>query len=113
MKPTEPENSSLTSPEHSKPSWNVQLEKRFLRCLTKAGLSGKEVALVDQAISRIATQFGRPHEHSGLGICRMKGDVFECRIGLDFRLLFRSQPHRLVFFFAGNHDEIRREIQRL
>jgi len=27
--------------------------------------------------------------------------------------LFRSQPHRLMFFFAGNHDEFRREIQRL
>jgi len=113
MKPTEPGNSSPASPGRSQPSWTVQLEERFLRRLAKGGLTAGELGLVDRAIARVAAQFGRPHEHSGLGIRRMKGDISERRVGSGIRLLFRSQPHRLMFFFAGNHDEFRREIQRL
>jgi hypothetical protein len=63
---------------------------------------------VGAAIDAIADNWGKPHLHSGIGIRRLRGDLFEARIGLDERLafVFIATPAELFFLFLGNHDEI-------
>lgn len=51
--------------------------------------------------------FGNPHVHSGLGIRKLRGNIFECRTGLGLRLVFAARKGTLTFDFAGNHDAIR------
>lgn len=63
------------------------------------------------AISRLPEAFGRPHVHSGLGIRKMKPNVFECRAGLDLRLLFVEEKHALYVTFVGTYDEVQTELK--
>ncbi len=62
-----------------------------------------------------AAAWGKPHQHSGVGIRRLTKTVFECRAGLEDRLafVFVATPPELVFFFLGNHDAIQRMIRFL
>jgi len=62
---------------------------------------------VYSAMQATATYFGHPHLHSGRGIRRLGTNLYECRAGLDLRILFYRQDDRLVFTFAGTHDEIK------
>jgi len=68
---------------------------------------------IENAINRVVESWGRPHLHSGIGICRLTKTIFECRVGLDQRLafVFIATPLELVFLFIGNHDEIQKPIR--
>jgi mRNA-degrading endonuclease YafQ of YafQ-DinJ toxin-antitoxin module len=68
---------------------------------------------VAQAIDAVRDGFGKPHSHSGLGIRRLRGDYFECRAGLDIRLVFRTEKGRLTFVAAGDHDTVRKLLKGL
>jgi hypothetical protein len=70
--------------------------------LPKAGR--REVA---RAIDDLREALGRPHQHIGLGIRKLHRNYFECRAGLELRLVFRLDPGLITFTFAGNHDEVR------
>ncbi len=63
---------------------------------------------VAKAIDGLAGGFGHPHRHSGLGIRKLGRNYFECRSGLDLRLVFQAEPGLLTFTFAGDHDEVTR-----
>jgi len=68
---------------------------------------------IGDAINRVLAAWGHPHVHSGIGIRRLTKSIFECRVGLENRLafVFVVTPPELVFFFLGNHDEIRKLIR--
>lgn len=53
-----------------------------------------------------AETFGRPHLHTGVDIRRLGKNLFECRTGIDRRLLFKSGPDVMTFVFSSNHDEV-------
>jgi mRNA-degrading endonuclease YafQ of YafQ-DinJ toxin-antitoxin module len=82
--------------------------RRDVRKLPKA--RRREVA---RAIDAVRDGFGKPHFHSGLGIRRLRQDYFECRMGLDTRLVFRAEKGRLTFVAAGDHDTIRKWLKGL
>lgn len=79
-----------------------------LRKRTKA-----ERKLIGEAMNMVIASWGQPHQHSGIGIRRLTKTIYECRLGLDERLafLFIATPPELVFFFLGNHDEIKKLIR--
>ena len=62
-------------------------------------------------ITAVRDGFGAPHLHSGLGIRRLRGSLFECRAGLKLRLAFDAEPGLLSFSDLGTHDEIRNIIR--
>ena len=99
-----PENSSVARPA-------ILLSPRFHAALKH--LSDADIDRVEAALLVIPDSFGRPHTHSGISIRRLRKNVFECRAGLKVRLLFRENAGALEFFFAGNHDEVRRIVQDL
>lgn len=61
----------------------------------------------------LSNAFGKPHEHTGLGIRKLRTDLFECRVGLALRLLFRATPEALVVRFIGSHDEVQKYLRAL
>jgi hypothetical protein len=89
----------------------VLLSPRFHAALKP--LSDVDFARVEAALLAIPDCFGHPHTHSGISIRRLRKNIFECRAGLKVRLLFRQNGNALEFFFAGNHDDVRRVIQDL
>jgi hypothetical protein len=76
-------------------------------------LPGEQFANVARKLLELNNAFGQPHEHSGLGIRKLRADLFECRVGLSLRVLFRSAPGALSVRFIGNHDEVQKYLRRL
>ena len=89
----------------------IVLSARFYAAFES--LSEADFARVESALQVIPDCFGHPHTHSGISIRRLRKNIFECRAGLKVRLLFLHNAGALEFFFAGNHNEVRRIIQDL
>ena len=89
----------------------IDLSKRFRTRIREVPKSRRrEIARV---IDAVRDGFGAPHLHSGLGIRRLKGNYFECRVGLKLRLVFRARAGVLYFITAGNHDEVEAFLKAL
>ena len=59
------------------------------------------------ALCELTESFGRPHAHSGLGICKLGNKLFACRANLALRFVFQDRPTDLFVSFLGDHDEIK------
>jgi mRNA-degrading endonuclease YafQ of YafQ-DinJ toxin-antitoxin module len=66
---------------------------------------------IGEVITAVRDGFGAPHLHTGLGIRRLRGSLFECRVGLRLRLVFDAEPGVLSFTDLGTHDEIRKLLR--
>lgn len=86
---------------------SVELSKRFKKIVREAGRE-KEVST---ALQSIVEGFGRPHAHTGLGIRKLGAHLYECRTGLEWRLIFAAQKGVLTFDFAGNHDDVQNYLR--
>ena len=82
----------------------ILFTKRFTACLRNA--TDAELHAVERSCREAAEAFGRPHRHAGVGVRRLSRDDFECRVGLNLRLVFSREGDALLFDFAGNHDEV-------
>ena len=87
----------------------IYVRSRYERALRK--LSVSQQAAVAAAITRLEASFGRPHEHSGLGL-RSFGRYFEIRAGLGLRVLFLNEKRDLFLCFIGNHEEVRAFVKQ-
>jgi mRNA-degrading endonuclease YafQ of YafQ-DinJ toxin-antitoxin module len=86
---------------------SVELTKRFKKIVREARRE-QEVA----ATLRLAQQgFGNPHAHTGISIRKLHRDLYECRTGLAWRLVFSAGKGVLTFDFAGNHDEVQNYLR--
>jgi mRNA-degrading endonuclease YafQ of YafQ-DinJ toxin-antitoxin module len=77
----------------------------------RRALPKEQCADVVLKLLELGNAFGKPHEHSGLGIRKLRADLFECRIGLGLRLLFRVSPDALILRFIGSHDEVQKYLR--
>lgn len=59
------------------------------------------------ALCELPESFGRPHLHSGLGIRKLGGHLFECRGSLALRFIFQDRPADLFVSFLGDHNEVK------
>jgi hypothetical protein len=87
----------------------IYLRPRYERAWRK--LTPSQQAEVNAAVARLQAAFGRPHEHSGLGI-RAFGRYFEFRAGLGLRVLFLNEKGDLFLCFVGNHEQVRAFIKQ-
>ena len=74
-------------------------------------LPRNERADVVLKLLELADVFGQPHRHTGLGIRKLRGDLFECRVGLARRVLFRASADGLLIRFIGSHDEVQKYLR--
>ena len=89
----------------------IDLLESFRRDVRKLRKSRRrEVA---RAIDAVRDGFGKPHFHSGLGIRRLRRNYFECRAGVDIRLVFRAETGCLSFLAAADHGTIRKFLKGL
>jgi hypothetical protein len=71
------------------------------------GLSKDERVECLLALCELMAQFGQPYLHSGLGIRKLGGKLFECRGSLAQRFIFQDRPGELYVSFLGTHDEVK------
>ena len=64
------------------------------------------------ALCELTEGFGQPHRHSGLGVRKLGGKLFECRRTLSLRFLFQDRPGELYVSFMGTHDELKALLRR-
>ncbi|HRE81567.1 MAG TPA: hypothetical protein PLN52_10990 [Opitutaceae bacterium] len=57
------------------------------------------------AMEAVATAFGQPHLHAGVGLRRNRA-FMECRCGPDLRLIFRRENDSLVFLLCGTREDV-------
>jgi hypothetical protein len=74
-------------------------------------LTPSQQVAVNAAVARLEAAFGRPHEHSGLGL-RAFGRYCEFRAGLALRVLALNESGSLFLCFVGNHDQVRAFIKQ-
>jgi hypothetical protein len=58
-------------------------------------------------------KFGRPHLHSGLGIRRLRNDVFEFRASLALRGLFYCAAGRIYVDRLDSHDGLQNYLRNV
>ena len=86
---------------------SVELTKRFKKIVREAGREDE----VSAAIARVREGFGQPHVHLGLSIRKLGKRLYECRTGLDWRLVFEGEKGVLTFDYAGNHEGVRNYVR--
>jgi hypothetical protein len=64
------------------------------------------------ALCDLSDAFGQRHVHSGLGIRKLGGKLFECRGNRHLRFIFQDRGTELFVSFLGNHDEIKTLLRR-
>ncbi len=86
---------------------SVELSTRFKKIVREARREDE----VSAALKLLIDGFGRPHAHTGLAIRKLGKNLYECRTGLAWRLVFEAQKGVLTFDFAGDHDEVRNYLR--
>ena len=81
---------------------SVELSRRFKKIVRAAGREAE----VSAALKLVIEGFGNPHAHSGLSIRMLGKNLYECRTGLSWRLVFFAEKGILTFDFAGDHNEV-------
>jgi len=76
-------------------------------------LSKTDRKRIGELIEQISRSFGTPHLHRGSGMRDLGKNVFECRLGLQSRLIFINHPEYLYFCLIGNHGEVKNFLKRL
>ena len=74
-------------------------------------LPPRERADVVLKLLELGETFGQPHQHAGIGIRKLRADLFECRVGPALRVLFRVSPDALIIRFVGTHDEVQKHLR--
>jgi hypothetical protein len=64
------------------------------------------------ALCDLSEAFGRPHVHSGLGIRKLGGKLFECRGNRALRFVFQTRAAELFVSFLGTHEEVQALLRR-
>ena len=83
----------------------IDLHPRFRRHVAKLKAADREI--IAESLRALADGFGRPHLHAGIGIRRLRKDLFECRAGLHWRIVFFAEKGLLTAYNVMTHDEVK------
>ena len=86
---------------------SVELSRRFKKLVREAQREEE----VSAALKLVVEGFGNPHAHTGLAIRKLGKQLYECRTGLAWRLVFEAHKGVLTFDFAGDHDEVQNYLR--
>jgi len=68
---------------------------------------------VKEAYHKIINFFEKKIQPAGLGLKKIRGDIWRVRISGGDRILMELAGDRVTFVFAGNHDEYKRFLSKL
>lgn len=83
----------------------IELCPRFGRRVETLSVADRH--LVAACLSALQDGFGRPHLHSGLGIRRLHKDLFECRAGSHWRVVFFAEKGVLTAYDVMTHGQVK------
>lgn len=83
----------------------------FGRLLKK--LDFKKQEAVKRAISELTVFFDSGTRSQGLGLKRLRGNIWEIRASIDSRIIFSFEKSEIYFLLIGSHDEVRRFLKKL
>jgi hypothetical protein len=83
----------------------IDLHPRFRKRVEKLSLGDR--GLVSHGLRALRDGFGLPHLHSGLGIRRLRKDLFECRAGLHWRIVFFAEKGLITAYDVMTHDQLK------
>jgi mRNA-degrading endonuclease RelE of RelBE toxin-antitoxin system len=90
----------------------IDITSRFRRQIRS--LKREDRRKIGAAIEVVRAAWGHPHLHAGIGLRKLGRDFYECRSGLQTRLVFElANDGVLLFHLLANHDEVRRFIKTL
>jgi mRNA-degrading endonuclease YafQ of YafQ-DinJ toxin-antitoxin module len=102
-------------PVPSKRSYSARLDHDLLAQLRALPKEARQQ--IGEAIRSVQESFGRPHQHSGIGIRDLapKGSghhVYECRLSKGVRLIFTLVEDRMLYFhMMGTHDQVQQFLK--
>ena len=85
------------------------LSSHFKRIVKKIDFQKREAA--KRAISELVTFFDSGIRSEGLGLKRLRGNIWEIRASLDDRILFSFEKDEIFFLIFGNHGEIKKFLK--
>lgn len=88
----------------------VSFAPAFLKQLGKLDPQVKESA--KEAAGKIIDFYELRIKAPGLGVKRLRGDIWEARAGIKIRILYLLDGEYLRFVLAGTHDEVRKFLSR-
>jgi hypothetical protein len=88
----------------------IDLHPQFRKRVGKLGVADRNH--VADALSALRDGFGLPHLHSGLGIRRLRKDLFECRAGLHWRIVFFAERGMITAYDVMTHDQLKAWLRR-
>ena len=86
----------------------LTLTKSFERSLKKSSESEQ----VKQAVERLILALERDQKPHGLGLKKMREELWEIRAGLATRVLFALLPGEIRLLLAGDHEQVKRYLRR-
>ena len=89
----------------------VSFAPTFLKQLGKLDPRVKESA--KEASEKIIDFYEHRTKAPGLGVKRLRGDIWEARAGLKIRVLYLLDDDGLRFVLAGTHDDVRQFLSRV
>ena len=82
----------------------VLLSERIQK--TAGGLPPELRKKTATAIAEVASAFGDPHQHRGLGLRKLARRSYEIRVHRQWRVVFLHDGKNLVAYDVMNHDEV-------
>ncbi len=83
----------------------IDLHPRFRKRVESLSVAARSQC--SESLCALRDGFGFPHLHSGLGIRRLRKDLFECRAGLRWRIVFFAEKGLLTAYDVMTHDELK------
>lgn len=82
----------------------IQIDRRVSKKIRELGPDA--VAEAERRLAQMATDFGNPHSHSGLGIRKIGRKSYEVRVWLKWRIVFVHDGEKLLADDVLNHDGV-------
>ena len=88
---------------------SVEFKRSFDRLYQK--LNDSEKTKVRSVLDRFLSTLEENRAPAGLGLKRLKKDIWEIRVDIHLRVSFRMQKNRIEFGVVGNHEDIKRYLK--
>lgn len=69
--------------------------------------------LVKNTVERLISTLEKNIKPEGLGLKKLRSNIWEVRVTFSLRILFLIVPGELRLLIVGNHDEIKRFLKRI
>jgi hypothetical protein len=89
----------------------IDLHPRFRKRVRRLGVADRNQ--IAHCLCALRDGFGSHHVHSGLGIRRLRNDLFECRAGLHWRIIFLAEVGRITAYDVMTHDQVKAWLRGL